>query len=114
MEPTKEQQKEMEQEEQTRRPNLRLVKGGKDRDGETPSSNWLLRMERGTIFLARDKNPQTPLAEEYCLAEKTEKTATLFFDDHRGTGHVRVDAELFIRYKVLLEVLGKKEIDRSR
>lgn len=105
---------EMEQEEQKKGPHLRLVHGFKDGDGETPVSNWLLRMDRGTVFLAHEKNAQTPLEEEYCLLEKTERTALLSFDDHRGTGIVRVNAELFIRFKVYDETLGVKDLDGHR
>src|SRR5882672_2843049 len=103
-------QKEMDEETQfkdTKYPHLRLATGFKDGDGEVPTGNWLLDMEIGTVFLAHDKNAQNPLEEEYVLVNKTEKTANLKFDDHRGNGFVRVNAELFIRFKVFDEVIGK-------
>ena len=109
----KEPNKEMEEETQfkdTKYPHLRLATGFKDGDGETPTGNWLLDMEIGTVFFAHEKNSQNPLVEEYVLVEKTKTAVHLKFDDHRGNGLVWVNAELFIRFKVFDEVIGKMDL----
>jgi hypothetical protein len=87
----------------TKVPHLRVVKGGKDGGGDTPSDNWLLDMERGDMFFACDKNTTLPFAEEYMVIDKSASTVYLQFDDHRGQGRVRVVAELFVKHKVFLE-----------
>jgi hypothetical protein len=105
------------EEEQPKVHNLPRVVAGTDfRDSgdEPPSRNWLLNLPRGTVFLAHETNAKTPLAEEYCILEKTSKTVLLHFDDHRGQGNIRVDAGLFIKYYVFIEILGKVDIDGSR
>ena len=101
---------EMEENKETKGPHLRLVAGFKDGDGETPITNWLLRLPVGTQFFAHDKNPQTPLAEEYVILTKTKTAVCLHYDDHRGQGNIWVNAELFIKFKIFDETIGKVDI----
>lgn len=102
----------MEEEQSKLLPSLRVVAGTAfdGGDGGVHSNNWLLKLPRGTVFLAHETNAKTPLAEEYCILEKTSKTVLLHFDDHRGQGNIRVDAGLFIKYYVFIEIIGKVDL----
>ena len=97
--------KEMEEETKTQ-PKLRLVQGFKDGNGETPITNWLLAMEKGTCFLARKKTIVEPFQEEYCIADKREKSVHLYYEDHRGSGFIWVNAEVFVKMYLCDEILG--------
>jgi hypothetical protein len=105
--------KEME-EEQHKQPRLRLVPGFKDGDGETPVTNWLLAMEKGTCFLARKKTIVEPFQEEYCVAAKGERSVHLYYEDHRGQGFIWVNAEVFTKMYICDEILGVNKVDGPR
>jgi hypothetical protein len=102
------------EEETENQPRLRVVAGTSFDGGDGGPDNWLLRLPRGTVFLAHETNTKTPLAEEYCVLEKTQRTVLLHYDDHRGHGNIRVDANLFVKYYVYIETLGKVDLDGER
>ena len=74
----------------------RVITGFKDGDGETPITNWLLLLKKGTIFLAMNKiHPDILL--EYKITHQFDEAVRLQFDDHRGIGEIWVEPELFVK-----------------
>lgn len=81
-----------------------VIIGGKDGDGPPPE-NWLINLERDTVFAARERNSKSPMCQEFEVAYKYRRVVKL--TQYSPTGEeleISVDSLTFSRMFELIEV----------
>lgn len=79
-----------------------VIIGGKD---GPPPENWLMELERDTVFAARDKNSKNPICQEFQVGMKFKRVVKLIqFNPNSGDEiEVAVDSLTFSRMMDLIE-----------
>ncbi len=78
-----------------------VIIGGKD---GPPPENWLINLERDTVFAARERNSKSPMCQEFEVALKFKRVVKLI--QYSPTGEeleITVDSLVFSRMFEMLE-----------
>lgn len=79
-----------------------VILGGKD---GPPPENWLINMDRDTVFAAREKNSKNPVCQEFEVSFKYKRVVKLIQYSPSGEEvQIAVDSLVFSRLMDLVEV----------
>lgn len=87
-------------------PKLAIVTGGKDGDG----NDWFSNLEEGAVFISRLRQEKSPIAEQWHISIKWEKSTVLYSNfPHRGEVHILVSNRMFAEQNELIEILQERK-----